>query len=296
MKMLVRAGIAVLAGAVASGCVVSVDSQGQIDREEKRFSLDGMPDLHLATFDGSIEIQSWDKGEVLVEIEKRGPTREAVDSLQVESSRTGDRITVEVKRPRSESFRGFGFHVSSSAKLIVNVPEKANIVARSGDGSIRLERIRGRLELRTGDGAIRVVDVGGELRLNTGDGAITVDGADGRLELETGDGGVNVEGTLSAVKMHTGDGSIVYRVVRGAAMTDDWDISTGDGSITLYLPDGFGAELDAHTGDGAIRTDLALAVDRGSDHNKRTIRGRLGAGGKRLRLNTGDGSITLRTR
>jgi DUF4097 and DUF4098 domain-containing protein YvlB len=296
MELLFRAGIAVLAGAVASACVVSVDSQGQIVREEKRFSLDGAPDLQLSTFDGSIEIQSWDKREVLVEIEKRGPTREAVDSLQVESSRTGDRITVEVKRPRSESFRGFGFHVSSSAKLIVNVPQKSNIVARSGDGSIRLERIRGRLELRTGDGAIRVVDVGGELRLNTGDGAITVDGAEGRLELETGDGGVNVEGTLSAVKMHTGDGSIVYRAVRGAAMTDDWDISTGDGSITLYLPEGFGAELDAHTGDGAIRTDLSLAVDRGTEHNKRTIRGRLGDGGKRLRLNTGDGSISLRTR
>ena len=296
MQMVFRVGIVVLAGTVASGCVVTVDSQGQIVREEKRYTLDGIPDLRLSTFDGAIDIRTWEKREVRVEIEKRGPTREAVDSLEVDSSREGDRITLDVKRPRSESFRGFGFHVSSSAKLMVTVPEKSNIVARSGDGSIRLERIRGRLELRTGDGAIRVIDAGGDLRLNTGDGAITVDGAEGRLELETGDGGVNVEGTLSAVKMHTGDGSIVYRAVRGATMTDDWDISTGDGSVTLYLPEGFAAELDAHTGDGTIRTDLALAVDREIEQNRRTIRGRLGDGGRRLRVSTGDGSITLRAR
>lgn len=285
-----------LAGAVATGCIVSVDSQGQIVREEKRFSVDGIPQLNLSTFDGSIEIQSWDKREVLVEIEKRGPTREAVDSLQVESTRSGDQITVDVKRPHAERFRGFGFHVSASAKLIVNVPSKADIVARSGDGAIRVERIRGRLELRTGDGSIRIVDTAGELKLNTGDGAINVDGAEGRLELETGDGGVNVEGTLSAVKMHTGDGSIVYRADRSAAMTDDWEISSGDGSVTMYLPAGFGAELDAHTGDGRIRSDLALAVERDGDSNKRTMRGRLGQGGRRLRVSTGDGTITLRTR
>ena len=33
-------------------------------------------------------------------------------------------------------------------------------------------------------------------------------------------------------------------------MADDWDITTGDGSVSLYLPSDFGAELDAHTGDG----------------------------------------------
>ena len=34
-------------------------------------------------------------------------------------------------------------------------------------------------------------------------------------------------------------------------MADDWDITTGDGSVSLYLPSDFGAELDAHTGDGS---------------------------------------------
>lgn len=297
MTALLRAGTVVLAGAVAAGCVVSVDSQSQIVREEKRFSLDGTPELHLKTFDGAIQIQSWDKAEVFVEIEKRAATRELVDQLTIEATQQSNRIDLEVKRPRTESFSGFGFNQGSSAKLIVSVPRRVDVVALTGDGSIHIQRLNGRLDLRTGDGSIRVEDAEGDLILNTGDGSVTVDRAEGRLNIDTGDGGVNVSGRLSAVRMHTGDGSIVYRVDDGATMSDDWDIGTGDGSVALYLPASFGAELDAHTGDGAIRNDLSIASSTTTDESdKRTLRGRLGDGGRRLRIRTGDGAISLKVR
>lgn len=296
MKRPICVGIVLLAGAVASGCVVSVDSQGQIVRDEKRFSVDGIPELSLKTFDGAIEIQSWDRPEVIVEIEKRGATREAVDSVVIESTQKGNRIELEAKRPRSETFSGFGLHISTSAKFRVSVPRRSTIVARTSDGAIHLSGVDGRFDLRTGDGAIRVSDVAGELTLNTGDGSVNVDRAEGRLTLETGDGGVNVAGRLTAVKMHTGDGSIVYRVEPGATMSDEWDISTGDGSVALYLPSSFGAELDAHTGDGTIRSDLDVSIAGLTENNKRTLRGRVGDGGKRLRVRTGDGSISLKLR
>ena len=296
MTQLLRVGTVVLAGAVAAGCVVSVDSQGEIVREEKRFPLDGSPELHLKTFDGAIQIQSWDKTEVVVEIEKRGATRETIDQLIVETTQRGDRIELEVKRPRAETFSGLGFNHRTSAKLIVSAPRRMNLVARTGDGAIHIERLNGRLELRTGDGAIRADEVSGELLFSTGDGSITVDRADGRLTIDTGDGGVNVSGRLSAVKMHTGDGSIVYRADPGAEMSDDWDITTGDGSVSLFLPAAFGADLDAHTGDGRIRNELSVAAAATTDADGRSLRGRLGDGGRRLRIRTGDGSISLKIR
>jgi DUF4097 and DUF4098 domain-containing protein YvlB len=295
MKPFVLAGTLV-AATVGSACVVSVDSQGQIVREEKRFTVSGTPELRLTTFDGSIEIQAWDKPDVAIDVEKRGPTREAVDALEVKSTQTGNRIELEVKRPRQESFSGFGFHQSASARLIVSVPRDVNVIARSGDGSIRIEGVSGRLELRTGDGGISASDVSGELVLDTGDGSITVEGARGRLAVDTGDGGVNVTGRLTAVKLHTGDGSIVYRAEPGTEMSENWEITTGDGGVTLYLPSGFGAEVDAHTGDGAIRNDLHVSSEGEHDREeqRRTLRGRLGAGGKQIRVRTGDGTIRLR--
>jgi DUF4097 and DUF4098 domain-containing protein YvlB len=231
---------------------------------------------------------------VLVEVEKRGSTREAVDALQVKSSQDGNTIEFEVKKPEGLSLNGFGFHASASAKLIVSVPRNTDVRARSGDGSIRIAHVTGRTDLHTGDGSIKAEDVSGDLTFTTGDGSVTVDGAEGRLALETGDGSVNVTGKLAAVRLHTGDGSIVYRSQAGTAMADDWDITTGDGSVSLYLPPDFGAELDAHTGDGSIRNDLKVD-GAAAGESRRTVKGRLGAGGKQLRIRTGDGSIRLRT-
>ena len=116
--------------------------------------------------------------------------------------------------------------------------------------------------------------------------------------MDTGDGSVNIAGRLDALKVRTGDGSIVYRAEPGTSMTESWEIITGDGGVTLYLPPDFGAELDAHTGDGTIRNDLAVEsanVEGDRDaRERRTLRGRIGAGGKVLRVRTGDGAIRLK--
>jgi hypothetical protein len=118
--------------------------------------------------------------------------------------------------------------------------------------------------------------------------------------VDTGDGGVNVTGRLTSVKLHTGDGSIVYRAEPGSEMSDNWDITTGDGGVTLYLPAGLDAELDAHTGDGSIRNDLDVESSAeenrrdSKEERRRTLRGRIGGGGKQIRVRTGDGTIRLR--
>ena len=50
----------------STGCVVAVDSHSEIVREEKRFTVDGTADVRVATFDGSIVIQAWEKPGILV--------------------------------------------------------------------------------------------------------------------------------------------------------------------------------------------------------------------------------------
>lgn len=276
------------------GCVVTVDSHSEIAREERRFSLDGTADVRLATFDGSIQIRSWDKPEVLVEIEKRGPSKAAVESLQIVEEQEGNAIALEVKRPRNETFSGMGFRQAASASLVVSVPQTTNIRARSGDGSIKIERITGRIELRTGDGSIRATEVAGDLDFDTGDGSVVVERAEGQLAVDTGDGSVNVSGSLGRVKLHTGDGSVIYRAVPGSRMTGSWDITTGDGSVTMYLPRNLDAEIDAQTGDGRILNDLRIEQADRDGRPRRTLRGRLGSGGAVLRVRTGDGAIRLK--
>jgi len=276
------------------GCVV-VDSQGHITQEERRFAVSGTPELRLTTFDGAIEIRSGETNAVVIKIEKRGPTKEALEKLTVESKQNGNTIEVSVKRPAGEIVvLGIG-RMSPTAKLIVTMPRDGNVYARSGDGSIRVERVRGHLELRTGDGSIRGTDIGGKMVLVTGDGSVTIDEAEGDLDIDTGDGSVSVAGKLDVVKVHTGDGSITFRAEPGTSMKDDWSMTTGDGGVSVYLPSDFAAELDAHTGDGAIRNELDIERSGGDERARRTLKGRLGSGGRTLRIRTGDGSVRLKS-
>ena len=288
-----HATLALGASLLATGCTITVDSHSEIAREEKRFTVSGRGDVRVATFDGSIDIQSWDRPDIVIEIEKRGPTKESLDGLQVVSSQKGNLIELEIKAPREESFSGIGLHRTAYAKLIVRVPGETDIRASSGDGSIHAERITGSIDLRTGDGSIRASDLSGDITIDTGDGSITVDDADGRLTVDTGDGSVNVSGRVTGLELHTGDGSVVLRASAGTVMKEPWEITTGDGGVTLFLPPDFAADLDAHTGDGTIRNDLDVEK-AGEDTSRRTLRGRIGKGGQTLRVRTGDGSIRLK--
>lgn len=285
-----------LAGTVAAGgCVVSLDSQGHTAREERSFDVSGTPDVRVTTFDGSIQVKSWDRDEVLIEIEKRAPTEEALGEIQVVAEQDGNRIQVEVRRPSgSETFFGIGVHTSRSARIVATVPRRSDLMLRSGDGSIRVDRVNGRSELRTGDGSVRASELSGEIVVHTGDGSVTLQDVEGNLDVETGDGGVSASGVLRVVRLRTDDGSVTVRGDEGSAMRDDWSITTGDGSVAVYLPESFAAEIDAHTGDGRITSDLDVAMVVSGTLDRRTLKGRIGDGGKILRVRTGDGSIRFR--
>ena len=298
MALSARSTIAAGACAVllsAPGCIdiVGADMGRYVEREEKHFAVAGKPDVSLSTFDGAIEIRPWDKPEVQVVIEKRGRNKEAVDAIEVHAEASGNRVDIRVTTPRTSGI-GLHFNFSRTAKLIVSVPASSDVKASSGDGSIDIEHVAGRLELRSGDGSIRGRSLDGDVNAHTGDGSIKLDGVSGALSVDTGDGSISVAGKLASVRARSGDGSVTIQADPGSIASADWDITTGDGSIILKLPDDFGAELDAHTGDGSIRMQDVTLSNVTGEVGKRTARGRLGAGGPSVRLRTGDGSITLK--
>jgi DUF4097 and DUF4098 domain-containing protein YvlB len=278
---------------LSAGCVdiVATGSLALVDREERRFEVSGRPDVALSTFDGSIEVRPWDRNEVLVEIEKYALTSEAAAEIEVVMEQNGNRVSVEarLRKPR----RHFDFNLNRSTRLIVSLPATSDLVASSGDGSIDVERIAGRIELRSGDGSIRGRALSGELRVQTGDGSIRLEDIEGSMDVSTGDGSIVAQGTMSTVRARSGDGSVNIQLDSGSVAKEDWNISTGDGSVTLDLPEAFDAEIDAHTGDGAVSVRGA-ALSNTIERSKRSMRGTLGNGGHNVRVRTGDGSIVLR--
>ena len=285
-----------LAGALvlSTACSVNVDNQGHIERDDRKFVVDGVATLDLSTFDGVIEVRGWDRNEVEVGIEKRAQDKDIVDRIQVTAEQKGDVITVDVRYSGSSRYIGVGVFTSPTARLIVNAPRRVNVTARTGDGSVVVDRLDGRIEIKTMDGSVRATETSGTLLVESGDGSIRIEDVAGVVEARTDDGTVRVTGVPSSLRVRSGDGSVVLRVRRGAIMTDDWMVTTRDGSMVAELPDEFNALIEAEPGSGdRARSDLELLDQVGGTREQRTLRGRLGAGGKLLTLRTGDGSIRL---
>ena len=77
-------------------------------------------------------------------------------------------------------------------------------------------------------------------------------------------------------------------------MKDDWSITTGDGGVALYLPSDFAAELDAHTGDGSIRSELDLSGRERRPGPPHRCAGDSAPAARSLKISTGDGNIRLK--
>ena len=286
----------VAAAVMFAGCEVNLNTEGLSAREVKTFKVTGQPEVVLDTFDGSIELHSWDRNEIEVEVEKRAMEQTLLDEIKVDAQQEGDKIVVRVTGPRAERHGvTIGMHISPTARLRVAVPKNANINAVSGDGSIKAEAIEGRIVLRTSDGSITGTRLGGDIQVRSGDGSIRIDNTTGKLDLETDDGSVGVDARPSVLHLRTGDGSVRVALEPETVMADNWDITTTDGSVVVTLPGVFNAELDAETSDGAVRTNHPLLGGDRDDRRerRRTLHSKMGDGGKILKIRSGDGSIRI---
>jgi hypothetical protein len=289
-------GLALAAFALAA-CDITIGASEYSVREEKTFAVSGQAQLSLSTFDGSIEVRGWDRNEVVVEVEKAGPDQQTVERIQVKAAQTGNAISIDVPKP--SPIETTGLRRSPSASLVVSAPLKSSVVARSGDGSIEIRRLEGKVDLDTEDGSVQIEDISGSLIVRTGDGQVQGRKVNGQAEIHTGDGSVGLDGVLTGVTIETRDGSIEVTARPGSRADSDWDVTTGDGDVRLEMPRGFSADIDARTGDGRVRVDSitdAPTATRSEDDERVSVTGRLGGGGKALRVRTSSGSITVRLR
>ena len=137
----------------------------------------------------------------------------------------------------------------------------------------------------------------GEVLARTDDGSIRFREMTGKLDVETGDGSVVVGGTLTHLRAKTGDGSVRVAVEPGSRVEEDWTVETRDGSRrgAPARAGGRGRRRGDFRRQHPVqlsRADASIApTTTTTDRSRRELRGTLGAGGRTLRVRTGDGTI-----
>lgn len=158
---------------------------------------------------------------------------------------------------------------------------------RSGDGG-------GGFETRDNDVEVHfVVRVprGVALQARSVNGDVDIRDLDGDVEATTVNGSIGLE-TAGRATAETVNGSIVAAAGR-SDWTGDAEFKTVNGSITVTLPSSTSADVEARSMNGEIETDFPLQVS-GPRHRRNRMSGTIGGGGRRLELQTVNGSIELK--
>lgn len=289
-----RLPLALVAVAALTACTVNLNTEGVTAQETHRFTVSGTPEVVLDTFAGAIEIHSWDRPEIEIDVEKRANDQSLIDEMKVVPSQDGNVVRLTVTGPaRYQSGVTVGVSISPRARLRVAMPREATLQATSRDGAITVEDLSGAITLRSEDGSIRGARLAGRVDVRTLDGSIRLEKVDGVLDAESGDGSVTVEGILTRVRVKTGDGSVRATLGEGSRLDEDSSVETGDGSVVLRLPRTLDAELDASTRDGSVRSSHPLVTLEEGGRRTSDVKLTIGSGGRRLQIRTGDGSIRI---
>jgi hypothetical protein len=261
------------AALVLGGLAVSSALPARADEWSKTYTLAGKPDLRVDTSDANIHVSTWDQNTIEAKVTTTH-YKIGGDGIRIEEHQSGDMVEIDVRYPHSY---GFGITINGGH--------------RRTDIDIHMPRV-GRVDLRTSDGEITLGNFKGEMLLHSGDGSQELDGVDGKLRASTGDGHIRANGRFDELDLKTGDGRLEARAAAGSALGAAWRLESGDGSVTLEVPDNFSADVDLHTGDGHIDLDMPITTE--GKIREHEVRGKLNGGGNLLVIHTGDGSIRLR--
>jgi len=260
-------------GLILSGLICSWAAlPARADEWSKTYTLTGKPDLRVDTSDANIHVSTWDQNTIEARVTT---TRYKIgdDGIRIEEHQTGDEVEIDVHFPHSHGVT-IDWGNSRRVDIYIHMPRE------------------GRVDLHTGDGKIELGNFKGEMQLRSGDGSQDIDGVDGKLRALTGDGHIRANGRFDELDLKTGDGRVDARAAAGSALATGWRLESGDGTVTLEVPENLAADLDLHTGDGHI--DLDMPVTTEGKIREGEVRGKLNGGGNLLVIHTGDGSIRLR--
>jgi DUF4097 and DUF4098 domain-containing protein YvlB len=250
--------------------VLSFTTFANADDWSKTYDLTGKPDLRVEASDAHVRIETWDQNKIEAHITTRGWHIGGGD-LEIVEHQQGNAVDLEL-RHQHRAHVSFGID-NRRTDLEIRMPRSAKMNVRSGDGSIQARGLEGELEFASGDGRVDLEDL------------------DGTLRAKTSDGSMRASGRFDVLQLHTSDGRIEVEARPGSQLREAWDVRTSDGSVALRVPGDLAADVELHTSDGHITTNIPLVVE--GSFNGHDVRGKMNGGGNRLTVHTSDGSVTL---
>jgi DUF4097 and DUF4098 domain-containing protein YvlB len=254
--------------------------------------------LRIRTMKGNIEVREG-SGRTAVVTAVRGRGRGSAESVTFDVKRDGASITVCAIYPHTQRCDANNYESGwrrgdsdlAPIDFKVSLPKGVKLVAATGNGEIDVRNAGAEVRASSGNGEVSVLGAGGRVDASSGNGDIKVSDAKGDVSVSSGNGDLSVGTTKGPVSASTGNGRIDVKM---ETLTEpgDMEFSTGNGSINLTLPANLSAEVIADVSLRNFETDFPMQLP--GHFSGRRIQGKIGEGGRRIKMSTGNGSVTLR--
>ena len=259
--------------------------------------------LSVESFNGSVEVSTWDQATVDISGTKYARTAEDAADVKIEVDHNPAAVAVRATRPSMR--RG-----NYGARFAIKVPRGA-VLDRlvTSNGAIRTVDCAGPARMKTSNGHLEVRSLKGSLTAETSNGPIEALDIEGPVEVHTSNGHIRLEQVKGAVEATTSNSSIrallekVDGSVRLQSSNGPIDLTlpansqsavrahTSNSGITVHLPGEVNARIVADTSNGSISSDFEMRVH--GEINKHHIEGSLGTGGPLIDLSSSNGSIRI---
>ncbi|HEY1272409.1 MAG TPA: DUF4097 family beta strand repeat-containing protein, partial [Terriglobales bacterium] len=212
--------------------------------------------VSLENVNGPVHISVWDREEVKVDAVKRAWTQKRLDEAQIKVSAARDYISIHTEYPEGDRTFNHSHDDPASVEYTLTVPRGASLD-----------------------------------KIDLVNGSLDIDGVTGEVHAECINGNMNTRGLQGQVKLSSVNGRVNATFDR--LVGPPVELESVNGAVLLTLPSDASADLEASTVSGSISDDFGIGVARhrfvGQD-----LRGQLGPGGTRIRLDNVNGKIEIR--
>ncbi len=272
---------------------------------EKTFTVKSGGNLLLDTDVGDVDVQTWDKDEVLVKVDIEGNDRRS-EKFDVKFSENEQRVSI-IGKVNDNSF--FKWDVGNlDVSFHITVPKRFSVKATTSGGNMSVHELEGDVRFETSGGNVTVEGVDGLADVNTSGGNIDVRKVKGSLKGETSGGNVRVDDVAGDVNVQTSGGEIELVSIDGSVHAETSgggillkvsgenkgiDVHSSGGDINIYVNESIAANLDASTSGGKVRCELPITVK--GDMSDEELRGKINGGGNVIRAETSGGDVRIKT-
>jgi hypothetical protein len=243
-----------------------------IRHERRRLPYGGTVTL-IGAPAGSITIEAWPNSEVDVtaEVQLRADTEQDLDRLAVVNN-----VVVD-DEPNHIRIFTTGTHDKTFMKQVKKFPKTLMGLPWKVDYRIR-------------------VPVLTDLDINAGRGPITINGIEGNIQLSAAEAETNLKLSGGTVNATIALGKVNLIVPVKSWRRGGVNIRMAAGEVTVELPPGFAADLDAEIlrSGQIVNSYDGLEVREKPGITPRLVKARAGAGGPAFRFTVGDGTINIR--